>query len=85
MLTNILQEHTDMCTCSVLSHLSDPVHCSPPGPSVHGIFQARILEGVAISYCRGSATLGTNLFAVSPALVGRFLPLSHLEQATLKH
>ena len=24
--------------------LSDPVDCSPPGSSVHGIFQARVLE-----------------------------------------
>ena len=29
--------------------------CSPPGSSVHGIFQARILEGVAISSSRGSS------------------------------
>ena len=28
--------------------------CSPPGTSVHGIFQARILEWVAISYSRGT-------------------------------
>ena len=28
---------------------------SPPGSSVHGIFQARILEQVAISYSRGSS------------------------------
>ena len=27
--------------------------CSPPGFSVHGILQARILEWVAISFCRG--------------------------------
>ena len=29
-----------------LSHvgLCDPMDCSPPGPSVHGIFQARIME-----------------------------------------
>jgi len=27
--------------------------CSPPGSSVHGILQARILERVAISFCRG--------------------------------
>ena len=26
---------------------SDPMDCSPPGPSVHGIFQARVLEWVA--------------------------------------
>ena len=35
--------------------LWDPVDCSPPGSSVHGIFQARILEGVAISFSRGSS------------------------------
>ena len=29
--------------------------CSPPGSSVHGIFQARILEWVAISSSRGSS------------------------------
>ena len=28
--------------------------CSPPGSSVHGISQARILEWVAISFSRGS-------------------------------
>ena len=27
--------------------------CSPPGSSAHGIFQARILERVAISFSRG--------------------------------
>ena len=32
----------------------DPMDCSPPD-SVHGIFQARILEWVAISYSRGSS------------------------------
>ena len=30
--------------------LQDPVDCSPPGSSVHGIFQARVLEWVAISF-----------------------------------
>ena len=28
--------------------LSDPMDCSPPGSSVHGILQARVLEWVAI-------------------------------------
>ena len=32
--------------------LCDPMHCSPPGSSVHGISQARILEWVAISSSR---------------------------------
>ena len=35
--------------------LWDPVDCSPPGFSVHGIFQANILEWVAIFFCRGSS------------------------------
>ena len=35
--------------------LCDPMDCSSPGSSVHGIFQARILEWVAISYSRGSS------------------------------
>ena len=35
--------------------LCDPVNCSLPGSSVHGIFQARILEWVAISFSRGSS------------------------------
>ena len=34
--------------------LCDPVDCSPPSSSVHGIFQAGIPEWVAISYSRGS-------------------------------
>ena len=38
------------------STLCDPTDCSyPPGSSVHGIFQARILEWLAISYSRGSS------------------------------
>ena len=32
-----------------------PMDCSPPGSSVHGIFQARILEWVPSSYFRGSS------------------------------
>ena len=30
--------------------LSDPMDCSPPGSSVHGIFQARVLEWDAIAF-----------------------------------
>ena len=32
--------------------LSDPMDCSPPGSSVHGIFQARLLEWGAIAFSR---------------------------------
>ena len=35
--------------------LCDPADCSPPGSSVRGILQARILGWVAISFSRGSS------------------------------
>ena len=35
--------------------LCDPMVCSLPGSSVHGILQARILESVAIPFSRGSS------------------------------
>ena len=35
--------------------LCNPVDCSLPGSSAHGILQARILEWVAISFSRGSS------------------------------
>ena len=35
--------------------LWDPMGCSPPGSSVHGTLQARILEWVAIPFSRGSS------------------------------
>ena len=37
--------------------LWDPMDCRPPGPSVHGMVQARILEWVAISFSKGSSQL----------------------------
>ena len=45
------------CAC-ILGHFSgvqicDPMHCSPPGSSVHGLLQVRILEWVAMPF-RGS-------------------------------
>ncbi|CAN0429282.1 unnamed protein product [Rangifer tarandus platyrhynchus] len=45
--------------------------CSPPGSSVHGISQARILKWVAISFFRGSSVPGIEPTSpVSPALAG---------------
>ena len=47
------------CVCMLVTQscltLCDPMDYSPPGSSVHGIFQARILERVAIPFSRGSA------------------------------
>ena len=54
--------------CELLSHLwlCDAMYCSPPGSSVHGILQARILEWVAISLSRASSRPGIE--PGSPAL-----------------
>ena len=46
------------CCCLVSKScltLFNPLDCNPPGSSVHGIFQARTLETVAISSSRGSS------------------------------
>ena len=47
--------------------------CSPSGSSVHGIFQARILESAAIFSSRGSPDAGIDCISLaSPALTGGF-------------
>ena len=51
------QEHWSglLLVAQLCPTLCDPVDCSPPGSSVHGAFQARILEWVAISFSKGSS------------------------------
>ena len=47
-----------VCVCVVTQScltFCDPVDCSPPGSSVHGAHQAKILEWVAVSFSRGSS------------------------------
>ena len=55
--------------------LCDPMDCSPPGSSVRGIFQARILEWVAMSSSRGSSRPGAQTSL--PALQVDSLSPSH--------
>ena len=43
--------------------LSDPMDCSLPGSSIHGIFQARVLEWGAILSARGVKPLGVQEYA----------------------
>ena len=42
-------------SCYIVSNSCNPMDCSLPGSSVHGILQARILEWVAISFSRESS------------------------------
>ena len=51
---------SNVCVCvysvaQLCPAICNPVDCSPQVSSVHEIFQARILERVAISYSRGSS------------------------------
>ena len=59
--------------------LCDPMDCSQPGFSVHGISQARILEGVAIPFSRGSSQLRTLLSVYKST---SFLQLSRIPEYT---
>ena len=58
--------------------LCNPMDCSPPGSSVHGILQARILESVAMPSSRGSPYPGIEpASTATPALQAGSLPQSH--------
>ena len=71
-----------MCVQSCLT-LCNLVGCSPPGSSVHGMSQARILEWVAIPSSRGPfRTRIKPLSLVSPALTGGFFTTSTTGEAT---
>ena len=50
--------------------LCNPLDCNPLGSFVHGVYQARILEWVAISFCRGtSPTQGSKLRLLHPPCI----------------
>ena len=75
--------------------LWDPMDYSPPGSSVHGILQARILEWVAISFSRWSSQSRDwipvsfiagrffTVWAIRKAQASLFLPLPHVWSAPL--
>ena len=70
--------HSCVCVCAqACLILCDPMDCNPPGSSVHGIFQARILQQVVISSPRNLANPGIKLeFLVSLAMQANSLLLS---------
>ena len=53
-LLQCLKEKSESEVAQLCPTLSDPMDCSLPGSSVHGILQTRILEWVAIPFSRGS-------------------------------
>ena len=75
---NVLVPWNYMCCMCVKSlqsclPLSDPMYCSPPSSSVHGILQARILEWVVMPSSRGSFWLRDRTRdSCSSCIAGRF-------------
>ena len=63
--------------------LCDSMDCSPPGSSVHGILQARILVWVAISFSRGSSQ--TRDWTQVSHIAGRFFTLWATREAPSFH
>ena len=67
-----------MCVCAQLClPFCSPQDCNLPASSVHGIFQTRILEWVAISSSRGSSQLRGQTCISYASCIGR-RPLCHL-------
>ena len=54
----------------------DPIDCSPPDSSVHGILQARTLEWVAIPFSRGSSQ--PKDWTQVSCIAGRFFPVCYI-------
>ena len=83
LTTTTNTEKVTECVCAQsCPTLSDLMDCSPPGPSVHGILQARRLEWVAIFTSRGFSqprnwTWISYTAPPSPALQADSLPLNH--------
>ena len=66
--------------------LCDPMDCSPPGSSIHGIFQARVLEWGAIAF----SGYPTTLYEITQVILKAFCELYYfssplLQQVIIKH
>ena len=74
-----------VCVAQSCPTLCDPVDCSPPGSSVHGILQARVLQRVVMPSSRESPNPGMNpgLLHCRRILYHQGHPLSHYWMLTL--
>ena len=76
---------SELCTCMLVTQsclpLYNPMDCSSPGSSVHGILQARILEWVVVPFSRGSSSPRnrTQVFRIA----GRFFTIWAIREALL--
>ena len=61
---------------------SDLMDCSPPGPSIHGIFQARVLEWGAIAFSESEHLLGRVNWSKDEAKVAHSFATPWIVQST---
>ena len=85
--SKVIQVHPCVCLRAqsfsrVRLTLRDPLLCSPPGSSVHGISQARKQEWVAIFSSRGSSRPRDQTHV---SLASGFFTLSHLGSPVYRH
>ena len=66
---------------SVVSDSCNPMDFSPPGSSVHGILQARILEWVAISFSRGSSQTRNQTWV--SCMAGKFFTVWAMSESSI--
>ena len=81
-LQGLLGTMSHACMCPSLWDLMD---CSPWGSSVHGIFQARILEWVVISYFRGSSRPKDQILVSCISCFGRQILYHWATREALSH
>ena len=70
-----------------MSDFSDPMDCSPPGSSAHGIFQARVLEWGAIAFSiiremKIRATMRDHLTLIKMAIIKQTNTHTHTHTCT---
>ena len=65
--------------------LCEPVDCSPPGPSVHRILQARILEWVSMPSSKGSSDPGIGPASLTSLALGGYFTTSTTWEAQSTH
>ena len=70
MIALCVRAHSVAQSCLTLC---DPMDCSSPGSSIHGIFQSKILEWVAISYSRGSSPPRDRIHVSCISCTGRWI------------
>ena len=62
--------------------LSDPMDCSPPGSSVHGIFQSRVLEWGAIAFSELRVQTCLKYGAILELIASPWNPVDHQSHFT---